>query len=71
LVLADNEREQLVRRAKSSQASALLAGILLACADGADNKAVAERLGWASGVAGWSGTGSTGWLMSPGRVGRQ
>jgi transposase len=59
LVLADDEREQLVRwsrRAKSSQALALRARIVLACADGADNKAVAERLGCAAATVGkWRG----------------
>jgi len=59
LVLADDEREQLVRwsrRAKSSQALALRAKIVLACADGADNKAVAERLRCAAATVGkWRG----------------
>ena len=48
LVLTDEERDQLqrwARRAKSSQALALRSRIVLACADGADNKAVAARLG--------------------------
>lgn len=47
LVLADAERDQLVRwarRAKTSQALALRARIALACADGEDNKAVAAEL---------------------------
>ncbi len=42
-----DEREQLTRmarRAKSAQALALRSRIVLACADGADNKAVAEQL---------------------------
>jgi transposase/transcriptional regulator with XRE-family HTH domain len=48
LVLSDEERETLLRwsrRAKSSQALALRSRIVLACADGVDNKAVAGRLG--------------------------
>lgn len=47
-MLTDDEREQLTRwarRAKSSQALALRSRIVLACADGADNKTVAARLG--------------------------
>jgi transposase len=47
LVLTDAERDQLgrwVRRAKTSQALALRARIVLACADGEDNKAVAAEL---------------------------
>ena len=47
LVLADDEREQLVRwsrRAKSSQALALRSKIVLACAEGAANASVAEAL---------------------------
>lgn len=47
LVLTASERKQLTRdarRAKSSQALALRCKIVLACAEGADNKAVAERL---------------------------
>ena len=50
LSLTDDEREQLVRwsrRAKSAQALALRSRIVLACADGADNKTVAVRLGCA------------------------
>jgi len=48
LVLTNEEQEQLARwsrRAKSSQALALRSKIVLACADGVDNKVVAERLG--------------------------
>ncbi|WP_205857831.1 IS630 family transposase [Phytoactinopolyspora endophytica] len=48
LMVSDAEREQLVRwsrRAKSSQALALRARIVLACADGASNKQVASDLG--------------------------
>jgi hypothetical protein len=47
LVLTSEEREQLTRwsrRAKSSQALALRSKIVLACAEGVDNKAVAEQL---------------------------
>jgi|HubBroStandDraft_6_1064221.scaffolds.fasta_scaffold294112_1 transposase len=48
LVLADAERDQLVRwarRPKTSQALALRAKIVLACAQGRDNKVVAAELG--------------------------
>src|SRR6266511_1633403 len=48
LVLTDEERETLVRwsrRAKSSQALALRCRIVLACAQGTTNKAVAAELG--------------------------
>lgn len=48
LELSNDERVQLerwARRAKSSQALALRCRIVLACADGLDNKRVAERLG--------------------------
>ena len=48
LVLSDEEHETLLRwsrRAKSSQALALRSRIVLACADGIDNKSVAARLG--------------------------
>jgi transposase len=48
LTLSDDERDQLVRwsrRAKSSQALALRSRIVLACAEGADNKTVAAQLG--------------------------
>jgi transposase len=50
LVLSAEEREQLLRwarRAKSAQVLALRSRIVLACADGADNKTVAARLGCA------------------------
>jgi transposase/transcriptional regulator with XRE-family HTH domain len=59
LVLTDEEREQLVRwsrRRKSSQALALRSRIVLACADGVDNKAVAGQLGCAAATVGkWRG----------------
>lgn len=47
LILSDEEREQLLRwsrRRKSSQALALRSRVVLACADGLSNKAVAEQL---------------------------
>ena len=46
LELADDEREQLVRwsrRAKSAQALALRSRIVLGCAEGLSNRAVADR----------------------------
>jgi hypothetical protein len=49
LVLTEDERAQLVRwsrrakNAKSSQALALRSRIVLACADGADNKPLPHR----------------------------
>jgi len=48
LILTDDERDQLERwsrRRKSSQALALRSRIVLACAEGVDNKAVAAGLG--------------------------
>jgi hypothetical protein len=48
LTLTDEERQTLQRwagRARTAQALALRAKIGLACAEGATNKAVAERLG--------------------------
>ena len=48
LTLSDDEREQLVRwsrRAKSAQFLALRSRIVLACAQGLDNKQVAAKLG--------------------------
>jgi transposase/transcriptional regulator with XRE-family HTH domain len=48
LTLTDEERAQLVswsRRAKSAQSLALRSRIVLACADGLDNKQVAARVG--------------------------
>lgn len=47
LVLSETEREELVAltlRRKTAQALALRARLVLACADGHDNKAVAARL---------------------------
>src|SRR4051794_34375634 len=59
LSLTAEERDQLARwsrRAKSSQALALRSRIVLACAEGADNKAVAAQLGCAAGTVGkWRG----------------
>jgi transposase len=55
LALSDEEREQLLRwsrRAKSAQALALRSRIVLACAEGADNRAVAQRLGCAPATVG-------------------
>ena len=55
LVLTSQERAQLLRwsrRAKSAQALALRSKIVLACADGADNKTVAARLGCAQATVG-------------------
>jgi len=48
LTLTDDEREQLLRwsrRAKSAQSLALRSKIVLACADGLDNRQVAAKLG--------------------------
>jgi transposase len=47
LVLTENERDELLalaRRRKTAQAAALRARIVLACAEGAENNAVAESL---------------------------
>lgn len=55
LVLSEQEREQLVRwsrRRTSSQALALRSRIVLACAQGADNKSVAAELGCAAATVG-------------------
>jgi transposase len=57
LTLTGDERRTLVRwarRATTAQALALRAKIVLACAEGATNKAVAERLGvWPQTVGKW------------------
>jgi len=57
LVLSDVERQTLLswsRRAKTAQALALRARIVLACAEGADNKDVAAALGiWPQTVGKW------------------
>jgi transposase len=59
LTLSDDERQTLqrwARRAKSSQALALRCKIVLACAEGVTNKAVAEQLGiWPQTVTKWRG----------------
>ncbi|MGH2881562.1 MAG: helix-turn-helix domain-containing protein, partial [Solirubrobacteraceae bacterium] len=59
LTLSEDERTQLLRwsrRAKSSQALALRSRIVLACAEGVDNKTVAARLGCAAATVGkWRG----------------
>src|SRR5205823_109615 len=59
LTLTEDERQTLVRwarRAKTVQALSLRAKIVLACAEGATNKAVAERLGvWPQTVGKWRG----------------
>lgn len=54
-MLSEQEREQLVRwsrRRTSSQALALRSRIVLACAQGADNKSVAAELGCAAATVG-------------------
>src|SRR5215217_6153963 len=59
LVLTEQERQTLerwARRAKTSQALALRCKIVLACAEGSTNKAVAEQLGiWPQTVTKWPG----------------
>jgi transposase len=55
LVLSADERDQLTRdarRATSAQALALRSKIVLACAEGGDNKSVAARLGCAENTVG-------------------
>ena len=59
LVLTAEEREQLqrwARRAKSAQALALRSKIVLACAEGLDNKTVAAKVGCSQPTVGkWRG----------------
>jgi len=59
LILTVEEREQLrrwARRPTSAQALALRSKIVLACADGADNKTLAQRLGCVEATVGkWRG----------------
>ena len=78
LTLTDDERrtlERWARRARTAQALALRAKIVLACAEGATNKAVAEQLAvWPQTVTKWRAAGScaSGWRAcrtSRGRVG--
>src|SRR5215475_12366224 len=55
LILTDDERQTLktwASRPKSSQRLATRARIVLACAEGADNKAVAAKLGVCSATVG-------------------
>lgn len=55
LIVTDDERAQLLRwsrRAKSSQALALRSRIVLACAEGLNNKAAAAELGCAAATVG-------------------
>src|SRR3954451_22630957 len=56
-----DERDRPTRwagRARSSQALALRSRIVLACADGADNKPVAAELAWPAGTVGRGRAGS-------------
>ena len=77
LIVTDDEREMLqrwARRRKSSQALALRSRIVLACAEGLDNKTVAAQLGCAGVTVGkWRSRfvalGVDGLLDEP-RVGR-
>ena len=76
LVLTQEERQTLerwARRRTSAQALALRARIVLACAEGATNVAVAEQLGiwprrWPSGGAGSCASGWRAWPTSHGRA---
>jgi hypothetical protein len=66
LVLTEAERQTLerwARRAKSSQALALRCKIVLACAEGATNQAVAQQPGiWPQTVTKWrAGSCAGGW----------
>ena len=66
LTLTNDERQTLERwsrRAKTAQALALRAKIVLACAEGATNKAVAEQLRiWPQTVTKWRGRScASGW----------
>src|SRR5680860_1352031 len=78
LVLSDEERVQLVRwsrRAKSAQSLALRSRIVLACADGTANKAVAATLGCSPATVGkWRArfvaARLDGLVDEPGRVAR-
>ena len=75
LLLSTEERltlERLANRRKSAQALAMRARIVMACATGDTNRAVAEKLGvsqaWsASGAAASWSTASAGSLTSRGR----
>jgi hypothetical protein len=77
LVLTEEERQPLerwARRRTSAQALALRARIVLGCAKGATNVAVATRLGiWPQTVAKWRvgscPSGWRAWPMSHGRAG--
>lgn len=79
VVLSDEERERLeawARRRKSAQALAQRSRIVLCAARGLKNSEIAERLRITRGMAArWRSrllaTGSTGWSMSRGRVGRE
>ena len=66
LVLTDDERQtpqRWSRRSKTAQALALRCKIVLACADGQTNQAVADQLGiWPQTVAnGAAGSSASGW----------
>ena len=66
LILTEDERQTLQRwsrRSKTAQALALRCKIVLACADGQTNQAVADQLGiWPQTVAnGAAGSSASGW----------